>query len=256
MYPNALCKSLRIGIIQEFISVSLRRGYAPNRLAYYVFRTGIGIIFCHPKNLFIVGESRNGISIQLANTKHIRQYRLIDQRTYTIMNDNNIIVCTIILEFPDAVPDRFLYRFPAGNHPSKFCHIELCRISFYNSMPAFYTDHAYHVHLGMTLKVFHRVDQHGFVMDIQKLLWNILIHSRANSAGDNNGNCFHCILLVKLTDLQYFQGNQSFCFRKPPIYFPFLEPKDFPLWYAKRQKPLFDLFHLVWILNGYDQKII
>ena len=104
------------------------------------------------------------------------------------MHDDDIVLRAFPFQVIDAVADGFLPRVSAGNDPLELVNAILPRVSPDNIMPSVDEDKFDRVDLGMILKRLQRLEQDGLVIDIDKLLGDVIAHSGAGSPRYDKSN--------------------------------------------------------------------
>ena len=104
------------------------------------------------------------------------------------MNQNDVLRVEGLFQLIHAVADGALSVFSAFDDPAELGNAELTGISFQNIVPAPDADNADGVDIRVFLKRLHGIDNHGLVVDVDKLFGNLLVHPLAASACDNQCN--------------------------------------------------------------------
>ena len=81
--------------------------------------------------------------------------------------------------------DGFLTRSATGNNPFELSDIKLLRVCPHHIMPSVNADNFNGINLRMFLESLQCIDQHRFIVHIDKLLRNVLPHTVAGASGDN-----------------------------------------------------------------------
>ena len=128
------------------------------------------------------GDRRNRGTVLLVNGERVRDDLGGDQAAVAVMDhDDGILFFMRFLDRHQTVVDRFLTGIAAGNDRLELCDIELGGVCFDNVHPVGQGDDHDLVNAGMTLKRLERVDNQGLVVDMDKLLGDILTHARTDA---------------------------------------------------------------------------
>ena len=102
------------------------------------------------------------------------------------MNEYQVIVlATRFSQSVDAVADRLLAIGTARKYPLQLVDGELVGIRLQNRLPPSQTNHRNAVNVRMLLECLQCVDDNGAVVDMHKLLGNVLPHTVAGTSGNN-----------------------------------------------------------------------
>ena len=104
------------------------------------------------------------------------------------MDDENILRAADIGQIFDAVANGFLSCTAAGNDPLQLVNTKLLGVCPQYLVPAVKANDLNGVDLGITLKAFQCIDNDRFVVYVQKLFGNVLLHSLPAAAG--NDQCY------------------------------------------------------------------
>ena len=186
MDADSFFEGLVISPVKLSEAVSLRRLYPAQGFPRNIADRGDLIVA--DKDLLIVGHGSHAVSILFAFFYNVCQNGVVHKRTDSVMDDYDIIFRADSFQVIDAVADGFLSGLPSGNHPFQFVDPELLRVGPGDVVPAVDADQLDGVDLRMLLEALQGIDQNRLIIDVDKLLRDILSHPVPAAPGDNQCN--------------------------------------------------------------------
>ena len=114
-----------------------------------------------------------------------------DHGPVAVVNHHHVVVPVVRPDGAQAVINGFLTVGTAGDHIAQLGDVELLGIGPEHLVPALQNGHADFVDAGVLLEGFQRVDDDGLVVDMEKLLGDVLMGAAADTAGSQNCDCCH-----------------------------------------------------------------
>ena len=114
---------------------------------------------------------------------NVRQHRGIDKGSYAVVYDDGVVLSAGLAQMPHAVVYRFLRRCSRLHDVLQLRDAELVGVGPHHALPSLYAHHAYLVDAVMPLESLEGVDEHGLVVDVDKLFGYVLPHSVAGASG-------------------------------------------------------------------------
>lgn len=151
-----------------------------------------------------------------ANCNAIGENLGIDQGADSIVYDDNVIFIALGMEVENAVADRFLRGIAALGYPFQLIDIVLFGVGRQDAVPAIEADYLYCINARMLLESLKGVYDDGLVIDIEKLLGDVLPHPLSAAAGDNE-----CYVHDYLVIIQFVLPIQNIgAYSWDPVIFP------------------------------------
>ena len=150
-----------------------------------IHRLGRSAFVLGEKHSFCTGNGGDGAPIPAAYRQVLRDDMGRYHRADGVMDGNQIRFPIVLCQLHDAVANGFLPGFAAGNDVLELCDVILSGVCPNRFMPSIDADQANGINLRMLLKGLQRIDQHGLIVHVDKLLWNFRLHSLARAAGDD-----------------------------------------------------------------------
>ena len=97
----------------------------------------------------------------------------------------------------DTIPDGILTIRTTVNYAFQFCYTKLFRICPKYIMPTFKADNRNRINIRMILKSFQCVYYYRFIIDIDELLWYILLHPLTDATC--NDQCYIRVSHLRLS---------------------------------------------------------